>query len=110
MSITTISQALAKEHAPIVMQSPQDDLLFSGDANSLGLMNLEMTSTENLDNNWEECALTEDACVASFVTSIQGMELWTTFQSYVADHQSSTPADDSNIEDLAIGEEAPTIE
>lgn len=59
MSITSISQALAKEHTPIVMQSPQDDLLFSGDANSLGLMNLEMASTEDLDNNWEECALTE---------------------------------------------------
>lgn len=44
------------------------------------------------------------------MSSAQGMELWTTFQSYVADHQSSTPADDSNIEDLAIGEEAPTIE
>ena len=109
MSITTIP-VTQEHHTPIVMQAAQDDPFFSQDASSLGLMNLEMTSAEDLGYNWEECDLTENTCMQSMVNSAQGMELWSTFQSYVADHNNFNPADETNIADLAINQEAPTIE
>jgi hypothetical protein len=70
MSITTIP--LTQEHTPIVMAAAQDDPFFSQDASSLGLMNLEMTSAEDLGYNWEECALTEASCVKSMMASTHG--------------------------------------
>lgn len=105
MSITTIP--LSQEHTPIVMAAAQDPF-FSQDASSLGLMNLEMTNAEDL-GSWEECNLTEATCMQNMLTSSQGMELWSTFQSYVADHNNVDPTE-TNIADLAINQEAPTIE
>ena len=106
MSITI---PLATEHTPIVMAAAPSDPFFSQDASSLGLMNLEMTAVDEL-GAWEECSLTETACVQSMVDSEQGQELWQAFHSYVADHRNVNMADETNIADLAIHAEAPTME